>query len=75
MPVPMHRAVQPQVDIVGGPYKFVWEPRPAAGAEDCAGPTKRGVHCLVPPTGVADSTTLRLAGSSWLRIAVSRAFV
>src|SRR4051812_27235719 len=52
--IPMFRSVQPQVNIVGGSYKFVRKPRPTAAAEDRAGLTKRRVHRLVPPAGVTE---------------------
>ena len=55
--------------LVGGPDKFVREARPTAGAEDCAGPTKRGVHRLVPPAGVAE---LNDVAPCWIELAENR---
>jgi hypothetical protein len=63
------RSVQPQVNFVGGPYKLVREPRSTAGAEDCTGPPKRGVHRLVPPAGVSE---LNDVAPCWIKLAENR---
>jgi hypothetical protein len=69
MAIPTLRSVQPQINIVGSPDKFVREPRPAAGAEDDAGLTKRRVHRLVPPAGVTELDDVALC---WIELVENR---
>ena len=69
MAIPTLRSVQPQVNIVGGPDKFVREARPTAGAENCAGLTKRRVNGLVPPAGV---TELNNVPPCWIELTENR---
>ena len=69
MAIPTLWPVQPQIDIVGGPDKFVGKARPAAGAEDRSGLTKRVVNCLVPPAGV---TELDDVAAGWIELAQNR---
>src|SRR3954471_8821203 len=52
MAIPTVWPMQPQIDVVRGPDKFVREARPAAGAEDRAALPEFCVNCLIPPTGV-----------------------
>jgi|SRR5882757_1149511 len=59
MTIPTFRSVQPQINIVGGPDKFVREARPTAGAEDCAG-LPRLLRCAVS-TGLRNETEARRA--------------
>jgi len=61
--------VQPQIDIVRGPDKFVGEARPAAGAEDRSGLAERIVNCLIPPAGV---TELDDVTPGWIELADNR---
>src|SRR4051812_17253710 len=54
MAIPALGPMQSQINIVGGPDKFVGESRSAAGAEDRAGLAKRSVNRLIPPACVTE---------------------
>src|SRR3954447_17370175 len=69
MAIPTLGPVQPQINIVGGPDKFVREPRPAAGAEDRSDLAERIVNCFIPPAGV---TELDDVTPSWVELAEYR---